>query len=187
MKIRALDDALLRVCTKVSHALQRATGLTNYFIAKLGLAFTGVAIVIDILNYLHKFLSKDTPMALMVLDVIILLEIYLRTWLLTKAEEQLWIDSTTKPRMLLFDVKRPPWWRITWIIGFIFVSILCAIKPPEGPYRFLEWVAGPVFPFGLVIFYYFVAVDPLPPGKNKVREWIESFRSHGELATERGQ
>lgn len=180
--IRAVDAAILGICTKFSHALQRAIGLTNYFIAKLGLAMSATDVVVEAINYFHPFLHSKTKWWLLVLYTMLLVEFYLRTLFLTKAEEHLWSGSCTKPQ----ELKNLCiwWWRVTWLFWLGLDLSVYTFSHLRGPYWFLEFVCQTWFSGGLVIFYYFVAVDPLPPGKSWLRKWIENFRRQPELATE---
>jgi hypothetical protein len=180
--IREFDAILLAVCTKISHATQRAIGLTSYFIAKIGIALAAVDIGVQLLNYLHQFLRHKTPLSLMLLQLIILVDFYRRTFFLTKAEEHL--GSGIKPRELMaftvgwFNV----WWRLLWLGMLLWDTVFLIVLPPRrGPYWFADLVSTIFFSFGMSIFYYFVAVDPLPPGKSKVRVWMEHMRAFGKL------
>lgn len=53
----AIDAWILGICTKFTHHFQRTTGLTNYFPAKVGVAFVFIEIMISIMNYFHRFLE----------------------------------------------------------------------------------------------------------------------------------
>jgi hypothetical protein len=175
-----IDSKILNACTKFSHATQRAIGITNYFIAKIGIAFASVDIGVSLLNYLHQFLRQKTPLVLVFLQIILLVSFYMRTFSLTKADEQLLSGSGTKPRE--FMVLSWIGWRLVWLSIFASDMADLTIRPPHGPYWLPQFVSVIFFSFGLSVFYYFVAVDPLPPGKNRVRVWIECLRLYGKLA-----
>jgi hypothetical protein len=118
-------------------------------------------------------------MFMMFLSVLLLLEFFGRTVVLTKAEEYLWSGSGTKPRLMKYFDR--PLWRFLWLNFLVLdISIFLRSGLIHSRYWFLEFVVSVFFSFGLNIFYYFVAVDPLPPGKSKMRVWIESF-THGKL------
>lgn len=177
------DAAILAQCTKLSHALQRATGLTCYFIAKIGVFLAASSLLVDIANHYLKFLLAETPLWLAIAFSVMMLSMFLRTMMLSQAEDS--IGNDTKPRALLFYAKEKAGWRM------IYVSLACvdmtmfAAGLSRGHYRFavLEWFDKAFF-VGITIFYYFVAVDPLPPGKSKVKAWLEKFRVALKPATE---
>ena len=57
--------------------------------------------------------------------------------------------------------------------GMITTFICCIIL--YTVYRRSEASAEIFFSTGFTIFYYFIAVQPLPPGKSRVRQWIEGL------------
>jgi hypothetical protein len=171
----AIDSVVLNACTKFSHVMQRMVGLTNYFIAKIGIAIASTDLAVQLLNYLHQFLRTKTSLTLVLLEIILAIDFYGRTHQLTKAEELLWSGSEVMPHWVTRFRVRP--WRLLWL-GIFTMDIVWvgSIWPLRGPYWVPELVSKIFFSFGLVIFYYFIAVDPLPPGKSKVRAWVDNLR-----------
>lgn len=170
--IKKIDTFLLSCCTRFSHALQRTTGLTCYFVAKIGIGLVALNMIVEILDYYLKFLVAHTQLFGVIMNAIILVIMVARTAELAKAEEN--IGNKTKPRQLLRYIF-PWWWRIFWLTFFIWDSLATVFIQRRSHHHFLDFVDTLFFSMGLVIFYYFVAVDPLPPGTSKVKKFINSL------------
>src|SRR5579872_2504504 len=106
-----IDAAILNACTSFSHRLQRTVGLTNYFVAKIGIALTALSCVVDVLNYVGKFLDNSHSLIGLILDFAILTQMIFRSILCSEAEETLGDPST--PTWLLFYLEIP-FWRLFW-------------------------------------------------------------------------
>src|SRR5271168_5052658 len=89
------DAVIHDACTKFSHRLQRATGLTCYFVAKVGVGLIALSCIAEIINYYFRFLPDPTSLFLTVLSVIILLSCVLRSVVIQKGEDS--IGQNTKP------------------------------------------------------------------------------------------
>jgi hypothetical protein len=166
-----LDNFLIAKATSAAHRFQRLTGLTTYFIARIGVAISALSIIVEMLNYLYPFLSGKTSMGAMIIGFLCLLLAIQYSIVLGKAEES--VGSNVKPAILLPFITRSYVWRIFWLWGLAFDLVVFFAH--HSRFVVLEFLWGPGYPLGLVIFFYFVKVDPLPPGKSKVREWIEGF------------
>jgi hypothetical protein len=171
-----LDAFLLERATRLSHWLQRTTGLTCYFIAKLGVFVAGSSLLVDIVNHFLKFLQTHTPLWVVVLNMFLFLVMVLNSLDLTKADET--IGDGVLPRHLQPYVTQGPTWRLVVMSVTLVSAGLFAWDYFFGRYRFfmLEFMHAVWFPAGMTVFYYFVAVLPLPPGKSKVRRWLENLR-----------
>jgi hypothetical protein len=42
-------------------------------------------------------------------------------------------------------------------------------------HTFLDTIYVVGFAYGMVVFYYFATVIPLPPGKSRIRRWFEKW------------
>jgi hypothetical protein len=175
-----IDSVILAFCTKLSHALQKATGLTNYFIANIGVALMAISCMFSIANYFHQIFAEKTNVVDAVVSSAVLFITVRFSYYCTQAHDQLVTGSNVKPTELMDLI-------IVWPCRFILVLcvigdiLLSALLYKPG----FQWIFSRVskisYPLGLAIFLYFIAVDPLPPGKSRVREWLESFtrmRSH---------
>ena len=150
-----VDTLLLRLCTKFSHALQRATGLTCYFVAKVGCGIVAISVVKIFLSDGSRHWVAAFFIFIWVTDMIY------RTIQLGKIEDHFHSAATTKHAFVKHSDSIIA--RIIWLLFFALDVILRGDLGNKG------------LSFGLLVFYYFVAVDPMPPGKSKVREWIENL------------
>lgn len=172
--MKTIDTFILSICTKISHALQRATGLTCYFIAKIGIAISTLDLIVETLNYFYKFLHFSTTVFGLVILTLCLLTMIHRSIVCSKAEDHLWSGRLTRPAELL-PYSESILWRILWVALFL-IDIFCAFLGMHKYHHiFLEVVSQCFFSLGLIIFYYFIAVNPLPPGMSKLRKWINNF------------
>lgn len=177
--LKKVDSFLLSACTKFSHALQRATGITCYFIAKLGVAIVGICVLVQILNYISPFVGEKTSLLLFLVDFIIVADVYQRSRACTKAEEHVFSGQLTKPRYILqYQIT---FFRILWLV----IAIWDAMTVLFDHRSFLHILYNDSFATGMVIFHYFIAVDPLPPGVSKVREFFRKLFHNPKLAAER--
>jgi hypothetical protein len=177
-----IDSAILAGCTKLSHAIQRATGLTNYFIARAGIAVTAIAIVIRVVNYFHQFLVHGTSLFDTVLLSYMLVCLVGSSNGCAKADEQLWSGSRTKPTWLLgFHNER--FLRVIVVVSLVLNALSLPITLAVSRYRILETFREIGFPLGMATFLYFVIVDPLPPGRSTVRKWLEALKAVRSPAT----
>lgn len=177
------DNFLFAQATKFAHAVQRLTGLTTYFIAKLGVGVVAISIIIDILNYFYQFLTFKTygwAAAVNLIGVVLVIS-WSRT--LQKAEDCL--GDAIKPAELGTLMVRGALWRKIYLFVFVMALIGYCVHP--GKFVVLQFWDSPGFPLGMLIFTYFLAVDPLPPGRSKVREWLESLTFMPELARQKSQ
>ena len=179
----AIDGRILAVCKKISHALQRGTGLTNFFVAKIGIAFTALNLLIGIGNYFLHFLRRPTPTIMICGPMMIcLLSAILRSIDLSRAENDL-LGVEKAQRHTLTST---PFWRLLWS-GWSIIDALTFFLSPSYPSPLLEFCWQCLFSWGLTIFYYFVAVDPLPPAKSHIRGWMESLSVKTETAPARSK
>jgi len=173
--IDRMDAVVNGYCTKFSHALQRATGLTCYFVARIGLGLLALSIISEIINYYFRFLPERTSILTMVLCAIILIACVSRSIAIQKGEDS--IGRNVKPAELMRYMDGAGW-RLLWIV-FSIIDIF-AFKPSHPVTSFIQDEA---FALGCALFYNFIIVTPLPPGQNKVREWIKGlFSPPAELA-----
>lgn len=173
-----IDDYLLSFFTKLSHKFQKLTGKTNYFLARICLIGILVSTVISCLNYWFPLLAEDAyqniPMAPVIMTPILLI---------TVANQMYKCDEEDKNLLLRSDIKTRPFSEVSTFGSRMFFGIL-AIFDLLGFYKILFLDESGVLIFKLmhnfftvyVFFYlYFVIINPLPPGKSKVQEWVESF------------
>jgi hypothetical protein len=99
--IKKIDSLILAACTRFSHWLQRLTGLTNYFVAKIGVGCTAVSVMVEIANFVHGMFKNPTPLPIVIIDTVTLLGCIYRSLICTKAQDRLYESADTKPADLL--------------------------------------------------------------------------------------
>jgi hypothetical protein len=166
--IDTIDDAMHAACTKFSHRLQQFCGLTNYFVARIGVALTAICIIASVINYFYQFLPEKSSFLLVVLGGLILISCVSRSIACQKGEDS--IGDNVKPAHVLFYQERPLW-RVVWV-GFAIMDFCFSFM--HHPW-ILALIQTWFFSLGCALFYNFIIVNPLPPGKNKVKEWLNSF------------
>jgi hypothetical protein len=177
-KLEHLDERVLRLCTQFAHWFQRLTGRTNYFLAKIGVTMAAVSLLILIANYYFKFLPVFilSPSWLL-LGIVMITSLLHDAYCLDKSEKaaQLSTERVRDPLML----SSSPAMRLLCL----FPSILCTTMswilfirhPIWEVFMMVAVIMGLIN--GATIFLYFTAVDPLPPGTSKVRQWIAGIAS----------
>lgn len=169
--IRAVDQALLNLFTRISHFVQVHTGLTNFFIAKcLGVVAAGFAVIDLVADYsaprtAEDFAHGEILFERLSFDGIGL--VYLSYLLIIKSErveQQFFAAPNVLPLHYLVS-QEPCRWRpilftlalfhtlLHWTLGSSFWSVLRSTQP--------IWI---------LLSLYFTAVVPLPPGGERVRE-----------------
>ena len=166
-----LDEKILSICTAFAHWFQRLTGRTNFFIAKMGIFITVSATMVRTANYFHNFLSFQASPISLSLYVIINVFYFRYACKCDQAENEA-LASDVRARH--FNLGKS--WRMVWFFATLFSVGDYLLKASTGGINIwtLEAISS-MFAFGVCIFEYFVDVNPLPPGKSKVRKWIENF------------
>jgi hypothetical protein len=177
--ISAIDDFLLAAATRFSHRLQRLTGLTCYSIARAGNGMVAIASLLAMANAVHRFLALPENASVWIFGPALLLISVYRANVIRRCEEALWSMSCAKPSVLLHYRYERPVWRLVWPIMAIVNVALAYCEPRSRAIDILFAFAGAG---GFGIFHYFVIVDPLPPGRGKVREWLASIFARPEVA-----
>jgi len=173
--IDEMDQTIHDFCTRASHWLQRATGLTCYFVARVGVTLTAISVMANIANYFFPFLPGRTDMVTVALSVLILIDCIPRSIACQRGDEA--VGSNAKPAELM-RFTRGPFWRVLWVGFAIFdLAYMHWLSRP-----FASFIQDSAFALGCAVFYNFINVTPLPPGTSKLREWIRGFFSSRELA-----
>jgi hypothetical protein len=173
--IAALDQAIHNFCTSVSHRLQRTTGLTCYFIARVGVSLAALNVLASIVNYFFPFLPERTDLVLAVLSALLLWSCVNCSIACQRGDEA--TGSDAKPAELM-PYMGTAFWRVLWVAWAIFG--LAAVHWLS--HALASFVQDGAFSLGFALFYNFINVTPLPPGTSKLKEWIKGFFSTPELA-----
>lgn len=169
--VETLDSVILKFFTKISHRIQIVTGKTNFFLAKIALCVMIIDLMIVILNYWLSLLEKQTDLVVFVFETFALLMYILITMICDQAEQSAQLDNPTK-----FPFEPTPILRLIILFSACILIIPMDIKNVttlQGAFifKFYRLLADIAF----VAYIYLISVHPLPPGKSKIRELIESF------------
>lgn len=186
-RLRAIDGAILGFFTRMSHAFQRLTGRTNFFLARIMIIVISISLIVAICNYWIPILHRRSYSFEVAIDALVLLIFIWHFHYCKKAEEQVFSGNKTFLFRVPFDgfekMGLMSFLRLfaasSGIISIIFYSVggFIGAYDPAGSalfiFRFLDFAFMPV----LSAYLYLLAVHPMPPGRSKIYEWIESLAS----------
>jgi hypothetical protein len=168
-----VDDWLISKSTKFAHWFQRLTGRTNFFLAKLGLLICGINVVLVIANYFTQFLAIRTPLFVTFIYTLVLFLLVGYTVKLDEAdrsqqqsEERAKVSITSSSALI---------WRMYWLINLLLQCPIAILTFEPTLVGILKEICSIGFFLGMVIFHYFIVVDPLPPRKSRIRQWVENI------------
>ena len=174
-----IDGKILAACTKFSHWFQRLTGRTNFFLAKIGVFVTAFSTLVETINYFTNFLWFKTTLGFLL--ILLLLNLFLISDAI-RCDEAENKSLTSEERTDFFRGRADRFNRILWLLFSLYywtiwfpMNIVAHPKHVDVLHIGMNAAAN-VFSPGLAIFYYFICVVPLPPGKSRVKEWLEKFR-----------
>jgi hypothetical protein len=152
------------------------TGLTNYFFAKIGIALMAITMMLDVINYFHQIFGTRTSLILLISDGFLFLVLVYQSAHCTEAEGHFWSSRNSKPAILIQYVDMGLWRLVpAFLLAIDAPRAVFVLIVSRNRYRFLECVWNLSFLLGMTIFYYFIIVDPLPPGKSRIRILLEKF------------
>lgn len=171
--VNTLDAFILKCFTKFAHRFQKITGRTNYFLAKIGLAIVVAAVSVAILGCVLPILTeKVSPIFAFICGLIAIAEIS-RMAKLDRAEKDAIESSEVRVKHFISENSLVS--RMIWVFFSVQDTlILIFSNTPITIWRIFLYSAST----GLLIYYYFIAVDPLPPGKSKVKEFFEAITTY---------
>lgn len=169
-----VDNFVLSFFTKISHKFYKLTGRTNFFLAKLAMCLAVASIMIPIIGFWFPLLSSKLSVIAVIIFVFVSLILLRDMYNCDRAEANIFSSSRTK---FFGSFSYSPNWRILWLIFAIFdvikIFIIFFISSNQG--IFLFKILNEMFGIDIMLFNYFISVDPPTPGKSKIREWAESF------------
>ena len=177
--LERIDGRILALFTKFSHWFQCLTGRTNYFLAKISLFLTMTAWGVGALGYWLPILERRflhdilTPICFLM----VLPDYIMRIYLCDKSEESLFQNDERTKYKISDPIDGSMGWRIFWTFAVI-LSIplsITSVLNNEGVLFFKIINNG--FASFVWMASYFLEVDPLPPGKSKIRQWIEDIQA----------
>ena len=171
--IEMVDATILAFFTKVSHKFQRLTGRTNFFLAKTALCLAGLDILANIGNYWLHFLARETNIVQLVLGITVITFLFKDMYLCDRDEDNA-IDSSNRATTFHYLYKSQVV-RLMFVFTAFWLLPLGVGELLTGKAAFTFRLLSFLYMYAITAFFYFIAVDPLPPGKSKIREWAESF------------
>jgi len=165
-----IDSTVLAAVTKFSHQFQMLTGRTNFFIAKIGRFMCFAAVALDIINYFAHVLPDKTPLWFLILGVFICIDFAFGATICDQADRETREGYDVLPPSVLLlrsygFFLRGDSWRTLWLALTIFDYGMFIYTHP-APWL-LCWIDKTWFSSGVLIFVYFIAVDPRPPIRHK--------------------
>ncbi len=177
-----VDERFLAVFTRIAHRFQVIFGRTNFFLAKLCLITASLGILEMVLNYWWPLL----PIRVSAWEP----GFYGFTFLLIVRDVQV-CEREDERRMLSRSRVRPFLWndafggfspeaQKVWrsslaLVGFGKMPLSLSVMPfEEHPWL---WLVFTLTVPALAAALYFIAVEPLPPDKSKVRIWLAELRA----------
>lgn len=168
--LEELDKNLLERFTKFCHWFQRMTGRTNFFLAKIVVWLLACSTIVSVVNYYYRVLVNETDLLSCVISII-LTPLFLRDAYLCDKSEGDSLSTTKAKRRYTADFE---WLRKYLVFLIIFIVPAMISNLMESHFNPLQFLKEFYF-WGIFLFSYLANVDPLPPGKSKVREFAESL------------
>ena len=169
-----LDEKILAFCTKFAHQVQWLTGRTNFFIAKIGIGITALAVLIDIANYFQQFLYAKTDVVTLIMFGLYPVFLVFKSHECDKADTAVSNSERALPKVSPMACESPAW-RLFFVALSIFSLAHFSGSFAVMTYPLLEALSR-CFALGIVVHDYFIMVVPLPPGTSKIREWLGKFK-----------
>lgn len=172
--LRVIDGWALRFCTNIAHTFQLLTGRTNFFIAKLGVLFASVDITLRMAGYFHPFPHHPKSMFDIIIGIIYMPIIISRALKLDEADKH---SSNSSEKAAIPGITNASSFlvRILWLVFAIQDTLWVVVEHSRPDYNFIDILLAVSFSYGLLVFYYFIEVEPLRPQKSKIRQWVENL------------
>lgn len=176
--IQTVDERILALFTKFSHWFQRLTGKTNFSLARLCLGPYGIGLLTIGLGYWLPLLPMQPPLVVSVAMFLSFVLIPFRVYVTHEAEKSFQDNPSIVPQMRFPEQSGDPLQRVLFLLTSPYTSLLMLLvhqKNKQG-ILLLSLIAGATWGYHAA-YGYFLLVTPLPPGKSKVRQWIEEFHA----------
>lgn len=171
--LEAVDSKLLAFFSKISHRFQKLTGRTNFFLAKMAVCILALSSLTIIADYFLSLAGGLISVISAIMTLVSMIEVIFWMGGCDEAENRVYAEERSK-----YDFGEhidSIWWRTgSAALSILWVGpTLLHLASPKGtlPFKILFGLYAPA----ITIFSYFIVVDPLPPGKSKIREWVEAF------------
>ena len=166
---KKVDAKLIGFFTKISHRFQRLTGRTNFFLAKIALCVVGLSLMSQVADYFLSLFGIGTSALSVVLALGAATVVISWAYECDEAKHGVYAEEKAK-RNFMPPEADPVCIRIIFLALLVpwITVFLAVVVSPNGILAFKILLS--LYAPALVTFLYFIAVDPLPPGKSKIRE-----------------
>lgn len=186
--LERIDERILELFTKFSHRFQRQTGRTNFFLAKVANAILLVVAVITLQKLIETLSIPLNQFVYVILIFSHLFQVFflfiallmgslcfLGEYIESRKKSN---ENTANPNKLVIKETRLSSLRVICYIPvmiFLAYSLETHLTPGTSVYKFLisiyfqELLA--------LVCVYLLSINPLPPGKSKVRQWVDNFQA----------
>jgi len=161
-----IDDILLdKIFQRISNFFQRTTGLTCFFLAKIAIVASWSAMVIWI------FTLPDLHYLLRILLAICSLIYLLIVWVHLNAYDEK--EDALSSRVNVMNSSVITDFPIRMLAWFFLITTSISSEGRQ-PYLISSRYLRICLVF-VVVYLYFASCTPLPPGKSRIRKWLESL------------
>ncbi len=168
------DSRILEAFTKYCHKFQVLTGKTNFFLAKINAYFLAGSTALEVSNYYWQFLGKPTIFFVLIVKITFTFLFLFLAYQCDKTEQEKTDNTKTANIFLMLFSKNRKFYFLAVTFQLIFrVSLFY-----EQGYTLTDLFQDTYF-FLAFCFCYFIAVDPLPPAKSKIKKLLETLSSLG--------
>jgi NADH:ubiquinone oxidoreductase subunit 6 (subunit J) len=172
-----LDHRILGRFVRLAHAIQRLTGLLSYRVAACALELTVVMSIVTIVDrWFPGLLTRETP------DVVVAVACFaVIVWLnwarLARGAEREFLEKPDRIPQAVGELFFP----LYHVIVGMRVMLLClgvlaavALAFDQREFTWLD-ILDRSADWGVLVFLYMMEVVPLPPGKSRIRAWLDGF------------
>ena len=175
--VAKLDAFILDRLTRFCHWFQRLTGKTNYFLAKIFLFLALNSILVRIINHWIPLLGYETYLFFEILIALVIFPLYINDIYSCDKSENRLLSGNELSKERFYSVNlNSIFWRILWLL-LALIDVLSFISVFYTQRGVLLFKLLDDFALFIFLVSYLLNVEPLPPGKSKIKEWIESFQT----------
>lgn len=166
--IEKIDKRLIELFTRLSHTYQARTGKTNFSLAGMTLTVVSIDPLIQLINVFIPILPYPSPLGALLFPLIMV--VYIKwIYICNQAEESILNGKMILPAFVI--AARKPFLRLMFLgLSIPDIIRLCGIILARREYLPILVVDSLLMGIGLPCFFYLLAVDPLPPGRNRHEE-----------------
>lgn len=163
--LERIDSWVLERCTVFSHWLQRNTGLTNFFVAKMGVFISTFSCIYGITGYFFHFSGLEVSLGELSLKLIGVMTMYYLLHPLNENEDRVYSGKAFFGSLMPVPAIR---------LLYLFLSFMIFPAIIQGE-TFSRILSKEVFSVGIAIYGYFSSITPLPPGRSKIGQMVDAF------------